>query len=424
MKSIRRWFRRQVRMGLDYSPDFIKDPIYKNMISLRDELPKELVFKTAETREEMEQAFELVYESYKEISIIDESDERMWVTKYQLMPTTSILIVKWKEQVVGTASIIIDSPLGLPCDEIADLSSYRKRGLSVTEVSSLAIHKDFRKNQFGILMPLFKYIYEYVYNHAGMDILIATIHKSARGYFRHVLQFEDLARKKEKKYSQVKDYKPVTLLIDLNQLLSSYYTAYKNQPYERNLHRYYKDLRFPNYNFGSDPIQGVIKTVMRPEYLDHFLTKTSLFKSLTDEQVKLIGSAYFYSEFKDIIAKHLSIPMADETRRSIRIILNKHIRLQDHGREEYFEAKLRDISKNGIKLRCERNIPNGTFITVHIMALGEQVQGVKAQFEVVWRHNCLFGCRVAVGSERAWVKFFDSLEINFYSREENMKIAV
>ena len=52
--------------------------------------------------------------------------------------------LKIGDRVVGTLTIIPDSPLGLPMDECYDLQRFRNTGLTLSEVSALAIVRDHR----------------------------------------------------------------------------------------------------------------------------------------------------------------------------------------------------------------------------------------------------------------------------------------
>ncbi|MCH2535755.1 MAG: PilZ domain-containing protein [Bdellovibrionales bacterium] len=413
--SLKKRFRQKMRLVIQKLPQFIQGRIYRNMLCLTDRIPEDLTFKVAESKEELEEAFKLVYESYKGVGIIDELDEKLWMTKYQLMPTTTILIAKWKQQIIATACIIVDSPLGIPVEEVADLTKFREKGYAISEVSSVAIHKDFRKMNPGILMPLWKYIYEYSYYFAGIDILVATIHQSVKGYFKHVLQFTELPRKEgAKKYSQVKDSNPATLMIDLNTLIKRYKKVYKNAPNEKNLYRYYVEVKFHNFNFGENPIPGAVNPVMKPSYLDYFLSKKpSIFKQLGEQEVQMVGSSYFYGQFKEVLSKHFCCPISSETRSNLRVLYNKTVEAVDHSNNEQIVCKLRDISKHGIRFRCEKDLTPGTILTIDIPVKETHLKSVSTNVEVLWKRNCLFGCRIVDINESNWLNFVELLEERF-----------
>lgn len=87
-------------------------------------LPENLILKQAETEDEIRQALHIVYESYLSLNYIDPNSAELRMTKYQLLPTTIILIAKNQNEVIGTLSIIMDSSLKLPSDACWDLSEY------------------------------------------------------------------------------------------------------------------------------------------------------------------------------------------------------------------------------------------------------------------------------------------------------------
>lgn len=411
--SIKRWLRRQIRIGFDKFPDFMQAPIYRKMLCLSDQLPKELTIKIAETRDELEQAFELVYSSYKEIGIIGKSKEQIWITKYQLLPSSAVIIAKWNEEVVGTACIIIDSSLGLPIEQASDISSYRDKGLTLGEVSSLAIRRNFRGKNSRVAMPLLKYIYEYSYNYAGLDVLFATIHKSARGYFKNILLFDDLPRKESCKYTQVNDSSPATLLVNLNTVVDVYYSKYNKEPNEKNLYRYYKELKFSNFEFGSSPIEGTVCPVLKPEDLNYFLSKKmSMPDRVHEDEIKVIGASYYFKEFKEVLSAHTQMPITEVTRNNLRVLFNRKLTVMEHSHNTYISCKLRDISRSGVRLRCEKEIPKGTILTIHIPAT-DFYKSVQTEFQVLWGKNNLFGCKIVHLNEGSWANFIDLLEGQF-----------
>jgi hypothetical protein len=81
-----------------------------------------LEVKIAESREEMEGAFRLLYGIYSKAGYIKEhiqtNASELYVNLYMLLPGTRMFIVKKGEQVVATMSAVMDSSFGLPIDEI------------------------------------------------------------------------------------------------------------------------------------------------------------------------------------------------------------------------------------------------------------------------------------------------------------------
>jgi hypothetical protein len=93
---------------------FFKPKNSIRLLGLPDELKRSVVIKFAETKDEYEQAFSLVYNTYLNIGVIKPNRSNLRLTLYHALPTTKVLIVKKNKTVISTLTTILDNPLGLP----------------------------------------------------------------------------------------------------------------------------------------------------------------------------------------------------------------------------------------------------------------------------------------------------------------------
>ncbi len=102
--------------------------------------------KQAETREELEAAYRLVHQSYMEAGYMAPHPSGLRVRAFEVLPQTATFIAVENGDVIGTISLIVDSPLGLPMEESyrAEVSALRRQGRKIAEVSSLAVTKGSR----------------------------------------------------------------------------------------------------------------------------------------------------------------------------------------------------------------------------------------------------------------------------------------
>src|SRR5262249_30832116 len=137
--------------------------------------PSNLTFKVAETRQELESAFRILHDAYVSMGFMRPSPSKMRITIFNALPGTCTLVALWDGEVIGTVSIIQDSPMGFPIERIYRLARVRAKDVQLAEVSALAIKKRYRGDWNMILFPLFKFMYEYCSRHLGIErILIAT----------------------------------------------------------------------------------------------------------------------------------------------------------------------------------------------------------------------------------------------------------
>jgi len=151
----------------------------------------------ARTREEFEQAYALVYQEYLKRGYVNEASSQLRLSFYNALPETTTFAVTSNGHIAATATVIPDSPLGLPIDELygEELAFFRKQNKKICEVSMLASNTElFRegtsmmlnaKKMFFIFF-LFKHIFNYVRNHLHLDYIFITINP------KHQLTYESL----------------------------------------------------------------------------------------------------------------------------------------------------------------------------------------------------------------------------------------
>ncbi len=168
-------------------------------------------YKIAQETPELERAFELVWRRYVDVGLQRKDDACIRFTKYHLLPTTKVLIATYYPGldvenpdysaaaksgiVVGTLSIIIDSLLGLPIEELcqAEIEQLRDQGHRIAEIVALAIDPDFRDY---IVMHLYRMMFSYVIGKGVTDVVCSVVEKHHK-FYRNVLLFEPLGEARE-----------------------------------------------------------------------------------------------------------------------------------------------------------------------------------------------------------------------------------
>lgn len=159
-------------------------------------------FKFAETREELEQAFSLVYEVYLNKGYIPKPCfHKMLYNIYSLLPETTHIIAKSYLNVISNLTEIFDSPtFGLPMDCIykQELDELRKQGRSIVELSSLATPEVHRWKNIFLYLVQVMYWYS-VYKE--VDDVCITINPRHVRYYMQLFPFEYLGP--ERHYKRV-----------------------------------------------------------------------------------------------------------------------------------------------------------------------------------------------------------------------------
>lgn len=144
-----------------------------------------IAFRAVETTGELTHACRLVYEEYLKRTYIAPNPWQMKLSLYQALPsTTTFLAVHQHHGLVGTVTLVEDSPLGLPMDEVykAELDEMRRQGLRLAEATMLALRSDlfgtgvftmFHSKKLMLTLRLFKVMFDYLRSCTQADELVA-----------------------------------------------------------------------------------------------------------------------------------------------------------------------------------------------------------------------------------------------------------
>jgi len=179
--------------------------------------------------EEIEQAYRLVYREYLEAGYLPshpQEDYQFYLSPLGTSPLLRVFACKIEDSLAGTISLIFDSPLGLPMEEIysAEIRSLRQQGKSLAEVTRLAINKDWHYLNGRILMELYRLVFEYCLNQSTIDTLCIAIHPKHEEFYQRVLLFEHLGGLKT--YPRVNDAPAVAKFMDLSQAEARFRARY------------------------------------------------------------------------------------------------------------------------------------------------------------------------------------------------------
>ena len=155
-------------------------------------------FRPARTLDEFKAAARLVYQEYRRRGYVPENEAALRLSIFQALPETTTFIALHRTLgVIGTLTLIQDSPLGLPMDEVyqPELGELRGQGHRLAEVSMLSFDSvaerrtafpTLQVRKMGLILGLFKAMFDYVRTRTRTTELIACFHP------RHEILYEFL----------------------------------------------------------------------------------------------------------------------------------------------------------------------------------------------------------------------------------------
>ncbi len=153
-----------------------------------------VLFTPARTIDELHPAFALVYATYLDRDYIEPNRHELRFGLHNLLPETTTFVALLRETVIATVTLVGDSPLRLPMDEIyhQQLTDLRTDGRRLGEVTMLADRRREFKRTLPMVLALFRTVMDYAVEIAHLDDLCITLNPRHADFYRRVLHFEDL----------------------------------------------------------------------------------------------------------------------------------------------------------------------------------------------------------------------------------------
>lgn len=244
--------------------------------------------RVARTREELEDAFSLVYKEYLARGYIPKGyKSKLRVSLYNANPTTTTFIAKQRNKVVAGVTLIPDSPLGVPMDKLykEELDALRKQGCKIAEVSQLSIDSKlfgrgffsmFNFNKLIFIFRLFKVVLDYALEVDKLTDLCIAINPKQQFLYKFIY-FEQIGGLKY--YGSVNRAPAIAMRLKLTGLED-------RARVKRGLHKIY---------FGNKTDAKLFEGKLRltTEDLEYFFIKKSdVFEKAAAQQLTYIKSCY------------------------------------------------------------------------------------------------------------------------------------
>lgn len=223
---------------LGYLPAFARKKVIRSQFEVDYNLSSDYVFKHAETADEIQEALHIVYENYSHLGYIDKREEEMHFNTYLCLPTTTILIVKYKGEVIGTMSIVPDSPFGLPTETTWDLSSLRSKYKYLAEISSLSIKRSHKSTKGHIFLTLCKLMWEYCVKVLKIECIVMAGTQEVEAFYTDLLCFKKVTTKTGQEHKLVKGNKSTCCYLDLITSDAEFEKEYRKAPPKSNFHNF------------------------------------------------------------------------------------------------------------------------------------------------------------------------------------------
>lgn len=145
-----------------------------------------LNFQIARSLEETLAAWEIVYQAYRDIGLIDPNPNRIHTAPQAVGPHASVITGVINGLTVSTLTVMADNPNGLPLDRVyaGELTSLRNSGRKLMEVGLFADRRRQLSRSAEALLQLMRYAFYFGLSQDVTDFVIGVHPRHSRFYIR------------------------------------------------------------------------------------------------------------------------------------------------------------------------------------------------------------------------------------------------
>lgn len=394
---------------IEKMPKRLRRRLTQSYLEFPESLPG-LQFKIAETIDEFEQASKVLHDSYVRAGFMEPNSEGLRIIPQFFFPSTAIMIAKEGDRVIGTMSHIRDNALGLPMEKLFNLRDLRKGGGRLTEVSSLALHPDYRKKGGLIFHQFIRFAWNFSLDYHGGETFVIAVNPSMVQFYEDLYLFEQFPiQSHHKNYDFVKGAPAVGLYTQVNSK-DKLYREYGNRAKTKNLYEFmFTDdrifdgiLNSYNHEFFDINSPGATTGI-----LQHFLLHNNFwwYQLDSETQHKFARAQRSLGRFS-LTYPGLELSPTERTESrfdaSLKVISKGPI-----------HPSVYDVSLQGLKARNLSVDPSISSLLIACQAGPEKI--IRLKLEPIWSNETFTGYSIK-DADSDWIRFIDHInhKINAY----------
>jgi hypothetical protein len=209
----------------------------------------------------------------------------LWLSIYDALPDSVTFVTKDDQGFgAGTLTVVFDSPIGLPADELykEEIDEIRNSGHQICESVSLGI-RDTAKNPTKIFASLIYCAYLHAWSKNKSSELIITVHSRYEKFYRRRIFFDKIGP--ERSYAKVNGEPTVLLKLSLKEINRLRRTR---RIFPFNMIRWSDQREL----LLADKIENLIQPMSVEEFYTFFIEKTDIWEKTLPQQKEFIKSIY------------------------------------------------------------------------------------------------------------------------------------
>lgn len=403
----------------------------RNRINMNAQSVQEMEFKIATTQDELQQAFQILHDAYVEQGYMNSTPSGLRFLKYFALPSTTTIVAKKGNEVVGTMSIIRRTRMGLPMESLFNLDCLTTADTEVAEISSLAVAKKFRGQRGEVFLPLCRFLHQYCVQLMKIKYMVIAVHPTMAEVYRALFGFEDLkdffgSHVNPKDY-QTKSYDfangnpAVPLILDLEKLYLFLKNDIKNNEEANSLFGYFFRQSFKNMHFpirakdlNIDPVfsLNLIRNFIELTRLDGWLENLSSSEKILLNKIYLGQIPQFNSE--DMISNTFDSSKFSIKKERLEYVFKGSVEFHLNSDSLHTKVEVINISKTGFAVRLldrndQNNIPLNSSTTATLRFWGLNNTHIQVHAKLVWQKNGMYGFSL-LQQATSWDQFTNNIK--------------
>ena len=286
--------------------NYARKLISKNL-RLDKPIPEDIIFKLAETTEEFEQAFSILYENYVEEGYMQTNESKLRITAYHLLPASMTLICKKENEVIATCSIIKSSKFGMPTSEIIDIDKILPNKTQVAEIGSLAVKKSFQNKSGSILFPFIKFILVYCRDYLKLEYTVISHHPKWLIFYHLLFGFTRINPKTIAEYNFANGAPVDFQILKIKDAPDLHCSNFYQFTERTNVWKFIWKLELKNFKYPERTLFVTDDNILTPKMIHYFFVKkTNVFQNLPQNQKNIIQDIYRSKHFENIFGFEVS----------------------------------------------------------------------------------------------------------------------
>lgn len=226
----------------------------------------------ANTQEDREAAFELLYQSYVRAELSDPNEHEVRVTPFHLLPESPVFVSKSGDEVISTVTMVIDGVLGLPIDTLYSekIEQLRRFGAKCAEMCCLADRRLNPERGLTSLIEMTRMALYYAMQEE-VDCLLLIAHPRHGKFYKRAMGFKAIDEVRSCPYVKNRPAEPLILnLAELRYHKPRLYDRYFGEPVppERLIHEPMESDELEYFaQFLSDDALSKLKMTMQAGWL-------------------------------------------------------------------------------------------------------------------------------------------------------------